>query len=110
MKIHRIYTGLYLGAYAPLTSTGNIMVNGVLTSCYAFISSWFGSHGNETYWMVSTNNTGSICWGWWNFSFHQSQQGHWKMDTTIWTVSAKLISNFEMTKPQEICNSFRSDF
>ena len=41
------------GAYAPITMEGNIVVDGVLASCYASTWSWFGSHWDDTTEMVS---------------------------------------------------------
>ena len=34
VKEHMIISALFTGAYVPLTTEGNIMVNGVLASCY----------------------------------------------------------------------------
>ena len=34
VKEYKIIFALFIGAYVPLTTEGNIMVNGVLASCY----------------------------------------------------------------------------
>ena len=43
-RVVNIDTKVYVGAFAPLTSSGNIVVDGALASCYAVLENQFVSH------------------------------------------------------------------